>query len=166
MGLITLFNMSQDVLDALLNNLDSFEVENNVKFEGNGGLIRDITSITLHMINERKCGTEWGGYLAIDNETRIIIGTCAFKGAPCEMKEVEVACFTFPKFEGKGYGTEMIKQLIEIAKSNGKINAVTAHTQTEKNAQTKILENCGMVCKGEIHDPEDGLVWKWEYKIN
>lgn len=166
MGQVTLFNMSQNVFDALLNNMDSFEKDNNVKFEGNGKLIADITSITLHMIQEKNCGPEWGGYLAIDNDSRIIIGTCAFKGAPSDNGEVEIAYFTFPKFEGQGYATSMVKELISLATGNSSINVIAANTLPQKNASTKVLEKSGFACKGEIHDPEDGLVWRWEYLIN
>lgn len=166
MGQVTLFNMSQDVFDTLLNNMDSFEKDNNVKFEGNGKLIADITSITLHMIQEKNCGPEWGGYLAIDNDSRIIIGTCAFKGAPSADGVVEIAFFTFPKFEGKGYATLMVKELITIAAQNRMVKAVAGNTLPQKNASTRVLEKCGLTCKGEMHDPEDGLVWRWEYLIN
>lgn len=166
MGQVTLFNMSQKVFEDLLNNIDSFEADYNVKFEGNGKLIADITSITMHMVDEKGCSPEWGGYFAIDSETRVIIGTCAFKGAPDAEGQVEVACFTFPKYEGKGFGTAMINELIEIAKHESLVKLIFANSLPQKNASTKILEKCGFTCKGEVHDPEDGLVWRWEYLTN
>lgn len=166
MGNITLLNMSENILDSLTNRFDTFEETYNIKFEGHGRLITDITSITLHMIEERNCAAEWGGYLAIDNDTRAIIGTCAFKGNPSDKGEVEVAYFTFPKFEGRGYATMMVKELIGIAQKNEMVKLVYAHSLPEKNASTRVLEKCELELKGEIMDPEDGKVWQWEYLIN
>jgi RimJ/RimL family protein N-acetyltransferase len=158
--------MSDSVFDALLNNINLFEKDNNVNFDGNGKLITDITSITLHMIQEKNCGPEWGGYLAIDNDTRIIIGTCAFKGAPTTEGEVEIAFFTFPKFEGQGYGTAMVKKLIAVATQKESVKLIVANSLPQQNASTRILEKCGWINKGEEHTEEDGLVWRWEYLIN
>jgi RimJ/RimL family protein N-acetyltransferase len=41
---------------------------------------------------------------------------------------------------------------------------VRAHTLPERNASTRILEKCGFTFRGEILDPEDGLVWRWEHQ--
>jgi RimJ/RimL family protein N-acetyltransferase len=158
--------MNQEVLDTLLNDINSFEGKYNVNFDGNGKLITDITSITCHMINEKNCPPEWGGYLAVDAETRIITGTCAFKGCPSADGEVEIAYFTFPKYEGRGYATMMVNELISIASQKKFIKKLFANTLPENNASTRILEKCGMICKGEMEDPEDGKVWRWEFLVN
>jgi hypothetical protein len=31
-----------------------------------------------------------------------------------------------------------------------------------RNASTRILERIGMTLIGEVVDPDDGLVWRWE----
>ena len=36
------------------------------------------------------------------------------------------------------------------------------HTLPTPNASTRVLLKCGFQRKGEIVDPEDGLVWRWE----
>jgi Acetyltransferases, including N-acetylases of ribosomal proteins len=163
---ITLLNMDADILDELNNNVDSFEKKYNVIFNGNSKLITDISTITFHMISERRCRPEWGGYLAIENESKVIVGTCAFKGNPNEKGEIEIAFFTFPKKEGKGFGTMMTKELIRIAEKSSEVKVVFANSSPEKSPATRILEKCGMVMKGEILDSEDGKVWRWEYLIN
>jgi Acetyltransferase (GNAT) domain len=53
------------------------------------------------------------GYLVLENEA--IVGTCAFRSPP-QNGEVEIAYFTFPEFEGRGFATEMGRRLIQIVK--------------------------------------------------
>ena len=103
----------------------------------------------------------WGGYLAIDPLTAKVVGTCAFKARPAEEGSVEIAYFTFPPFEGKGYGTAMALRLIEMAESSRKVGRILAHTLPERSGSTRILEKAGMSLIGEVIDPEDGLVWRW-----
>jgi len=33
---------------------------------------------------------------------------------------------------------------------------------TEWEIPARVLECCGFECVGEVMDPEDGLVWRWE----
>ncbi len=37
-----------------------------------------------------------------------------------------------------------------------------AHTLPAPNASTRVLAKCGFERTGEVEDPEDGLVWRWE----
>lgn len=37
-----------------------------------------------------------------------------------------------------------------------------AHTLPERNASTRVLEKCGFTLVGEVVDPDDGVVWRWE----
>jgi hypothetical protein len=39
---------------------------------------------------------------------------------------------------------------------------VRAHTLPERNASVRILEKLGFAHLGQIVDPEDGPVWRWE----
>jgi len=106
----------------------------------------------------------WIGYLAVDKISRTIIGTCAFKGGPSQEKTVEIAYFTFPDHEGKGYATAMARSLIQIALSSPEAPFIIAHTLPCHNASTKVLQNVGMKFAGDVIDPEDGPVWRWRYE--
>jgi ribosomal-protein-alanine N-acetyltransferase len=54
----------------------------------------------------------WSGYFVIDEDTREVIGSCAFKSPPTAEGVVEIAYFTYPGFEGRGYATAMATKLI------------------------------------------------------
>ena len=52
--------------------------------------------------------------------------------------------------------------LTTYAFSSGKVRLVRAHTRPEANASTRVLAKCGFRRVGEVINPEDGLVWRWE----
>lgn len=104
----------------------------------------------------------WGGYYVIEPTTRDVLGTCAFKGEPDEAGVVEIAYLTFPEHEGRGYATAMATKLIALAAESPAVRQVIAHTLPQKNASTRVLEKAGLTFAGEVVDPEDGPVWRWE----
>jgi RimJ/RimL family protein N-acetyltransferase len=103
---------------------------------------------------------DWFGYLVVNGETQELVGTCTFKGPPAE-GAVEIACFTFPGFEGRGIGTAMARFLLERARTLPDVSLVTARTASDYSAATRILEKIGMQWAGE--EVEEGeTVWRWE----
>jgi [ribosomal protein S5]-alanine N-acetyltransferase len=104
----------------------------------------------------------WGGYLTVADGTNQVIGTCAFKSAPNGQGVVEIAYFTFPGFEGRGYATAMADALLAIAGREEEVRNVIAHTLPERNASVRLLERLGFRFAGDVVDPEDGPVWRWE----
>jgi ribosomal-protein-alanine N-acetyltransferase len=103
----------------------------------------------------------WRGYFAMDGDSAI--GSCGFKGNPVN-GEVEIAYFTFPPYEGQGFGTQMASSLVRLALEADPSVQVIAHTLPEANASTRILTKNGFRFAGEVMDPEDGRVWRWEYE--
>ena len=104
----------------------------------------------------------WQAYLAADPVRGVVIGTCAFKAVPDADRRVEIAYFTFPGFEGQGYATAMARSLIALAHEASSDVRVIAHTLPEENSSGSVLRKAGMRRMGEVVDPEDGLVWRWE----
>jgi len=48
------------------------------------------------------------------------------------------------------------------ALSHEQVRTVRAHPLPQPNASTRVLTKCGFQRIGEVIDPEDGLVWRWE----
>ena len=103
------------------------------------------------------------GFGVIDKETRTVIGAASFKGPPDTNGTVEIAYGIVPSFEGRGYATEAARALVEYAQRDEKVRQIIAHTMPEANASTRVLKKCGFAFAGEVIDPEDGRVWRWEY---
>ena len=121
--------------------------------------VRDVVKQTLLMPDYDDAGG-WGGYLAVDRTSDLIVGSCAFKGPPTENGTVEIAYYTFGPYEGRGHAKSMARALITTALSSHLVHRVIAHTLPENNPSTSILRSVGMGLVGEVHDPEDGLVWR------
>lgn len=90
-----------------------------------------------------------------------VVGTCAFKGPPIE-GVVEIAYGVAPEEQGKGYATESAQALVTYAFTFREVQVVRAHTLPESNASTRVLAKCGFRRIGEVIDPEDGPVWRFE----
>jgi RimJ/RimL family protein N-acetyltransferase len=101
----------------------------------------------------------WGPYWSVDLAADAIVGLSGFKDVPIG-GSVEIAYFTFPSFEGRGYATRTIAQLVALAWNE--VALVVAHTLPVANGSNTALGRHGFVHVGEMIDPDDGLVWRWE----
>ncbi len=102
------------------------------------------------------------GFSLVLRESETLVGTAGFKGPPAADGIVEIAYGVSPEYQGKGYATEAAQALTEYAFDSGKVRVVRAHTLPEANASRRVLTKCGFRRIGEVIDPEDGLVWRWE----
>jgi len=90
----------------------------------------------------------WIAYLAHEekinsNKTGALVGTCAFKSAPIN-GIVEIAYFTFPSYENRGFATSMASNLIKPAQAEDRSIIISAQTLPEENASTTILKNLAL----------------------
>ena len=128
-------------------------------------LLQRVADQTLVFMRASGAAPPWAGYLALDPSLRLIVGTCAYKGAPDAERMVELAYFTFPEWQRRGYATAMADALRAHASASGVVAVVRAHTLPERNASARILEKLGFLHVGEVMDPEDGRVWRWDWHV-
>ncbi len=102
------------------------------------------------------------GFAVVDRESRSVIGSAGFKGPPDDEGMVEIAYGIVPDYEGRGYATEAAAALVDFAIEDSRVRLIRAHTLPTANASTRVLTKCGFEHSGEIVDPDDGLVWRWE----
>lgn len=102
------------------------------------------------------------GFAIVDRGTHAVVGTCGFKGPPGADGIVEIAYGVTPDQQGKGYATEAADALVSYAFGEDQVRLVRAHTFAAANASARVLTKCGFKAVGEVIDPEDGLVWRWE----
>lgn len=104
----------------------------------------------------------WVAYLILRENQ--VVGSCSFTGKPKNGK-VEIAYWTFKKFEGQGISSFACNELISIAKKENPNITVTAKTEPKNNASTKILKKNGFVYTKVVQDEEIGDAWLWTLKI-
>lgn len=126
------------------------------------GTLREIGAGTAAFLARLGGETRWGSFLAVDPGSRLVIGTCSYKGPPDADGAVEIAYFTLPVYQGRGYATAMAALLTARAATPPPARTVRAHTLPERNASARILEKLGFAHLGQVVDPEDGPVWRWE----
>lgn len=102
------------------------------------------------------------GFQVMHRTNGTLLGNCGFKGPPDADGMVEVAYGIAPEHQGKGYATEAAAALVDYALATGQVRVVRAHTRPEANASGRVLTKCGFRRIGEVIDPDDGLVWRWE----
>lgn len=100
----------------------------------------------------------WVGYITVADDRPV--GGCAFVGAP-KGGAAEVAYYTLAEFEGRGYSTQALARMIEIAHAADPSVRLTAKTLPAANASTTILKRNAFQFAGETTDHEIGLAWAW-----
>ena len=102
------------------------------------------------------------GFSMVDRASGAVVGSCGYKAPPGPDAVVEIAYGVEPEHQGRGYATEAARALTDFAFGSGTVRRVCAHTMPENNASARVLTKCGFALIGEVIDPEDGLVWRWE----
>lgn len=159
---VELLTMDQDEWRLLGTDPAAFAGRRGVLLGEQVGTLREVGAATAAFLARVECEARWGSFLAMDPVSRLVVGTCSYKGPPGADGAVEIAYFTFPMYEGRGYATAMAAVLTARAGTPPPARTVRAHTLPERNASARILEKLGFMHLGQVVDPEDGPVWRWE----
>lgn len=107
-------------------------------------------------------------FLAVDPRDRQVVGTCGFRG-PVRAGRVEIAFWTFPPFEGRGWATAMTRALVARAFADPEVQTVVAHTLPERAPAASVLTANGLMRVQSRRRDESGpdgavrgRVWRWE----
>jgi ribosomal-protein-alanine N-acetyltransferase len=136
------------------------ELEDNAKFASDT-LCMETLPMTIDFFKRIGYVPPWIGYFAQLNGK--IVGSAAFKGQPINGK-VEIAYGTMEPFQNQGIGTKICRALAELSLKTDPSVKITARTLPENNYSTKVLKKNNFVWLGTVYDPEDGIVWEWEYR--
>ncbi len=165
---LTLLPYSRDHLLALIEQPERFEEL--AGFPAADGLRRFLVSdevspaflAGLRASRSRPPDPWVHGFAVAHREARVIIGNAGFKGPPDPGGMVEIAYGIVPGFEGRGFATEAATALVTFAFASGLVRLIRAHTLPAHNASTRVLAKCGFHFVGDVVDPDDGPVWRWE----
>jgi len=168
---VSLIPLDSALIDAITHGASDIEASYGIRITNVMEWSADVARQTAPLFARLPRSWPWGGYLAASSSSgdgpesstrRQVVGTCAFKDGPNAEGVVEIAYFIYPPYEGRGIATAMARALIAIARSQPNAPQVIAHTLPERNASTRVLEKSGLRFAGEVIDPEDGRVWRWE----
>ncbi len=123
----------------------------------------EISQEFLDRLNSSPAPDEWhDGFAILHNADKLVIGCCGTNGPPDEVGTVEISYAIAPGYQGRGFATEAALALVEHIRAGNRARCIRAHTLPEHNASARVLTKCGFVRCGEIQDPVDGLIWRWE----
>lgn len=100
----------------------------------------------------------WIGYVSVAGGQPV--GGGAFKGPPHDNR-VEIAYYTLPGLEGRGWATATATGLITLAAATAPGIVIAAQTLPVRSASTSLLTRLGFEWVGALMHPEDGEVWEW-----
>ena len=107
---------------------------------------------------------EWGVQLFFDPVDGALVGNGGWKGAPVD----GVAELGYAVAEGRrnrGLATAAVRELVRRARGAG-VRLAIAHTLAEVSASTAVLTRCGFARVGDVVDPDDGPLWRWELSLD
>lgn len=123
----------------------------------------EVSPDWLARVRATPAGDPWAlGFSIEERASQTDVGSCGFKGPPDAHGIVELAYGIEPDHQGRGYATEAAAALAEFALARAEVRLVCAHTQSVEGASPRVLQKCGFRHVGEIIDPEDGPVCRWE----
>jgi [ribosomal protein S5]-alanine N-acetyltransferase len=101
------------------------------------------------------------GFSVVHRESGAAIGSGGFKGPPAT-GVVEIAYAVDSEYRSRGYATEIADALVTYALSLAEVDVVRAHTLPENRASQRVLAKCRFEHVGDVVDPDDGLVCRFE----
>lgn len=134
-----------------------------VKYDGAGGAPPGVSPTWIEKLRAARGPDPWEfGYTVLLAGSREAIGGVSFKGAPGPDGAVEIAYGIDEPFQRRGYATESAGALVTFAFADPRVRLVCAHTAPGAAASGRVLEKCGLTRVGDVVDPEDGRVWRFE----
>ncbi len=151
-----------DHFEKLMENPAIFEATYHLKvMEGYLEFPEVLPIFRQWLIENPKKVHKWWAYLVLDATKERLIGSVGYRGVP-QNGVVEIGCGIARAYRGQGLATKVTQQLVKKAFRHKQVHTVIAHSLPEKNAAATVLERCGFTYIGEVTDPEDGVVWRWE----
>jgi [ribosomal protein S5]-alanine N-acetyltransferase len=103
----------------------------------------------------------WYGWYAVTNDEKndppFLIAAAGYFGPPSEKGEVEIGYSVTPYFRNRGYATEIVKALVDLAFSDIRVKRIIAHTGKENRSSAAVLENSGFYFVSESGEEENLL---------
>jgi RimJ/RimL family protein N-acetyltransferase len=106
--------------------------------------------------------TGWLGWYAIkppeEKQTAVLIGAGGYFGPPSEIGEIEIGYSVIPSYQKKGYATEIVRALVDIASKDSLVKRISARTTDSNKASCTVLEKNGFKCSSR--DLENNILYE------
>ena len=126
----------------------------------------EFPAVIEHAVANVRAGADpkWATYLIVHDADAALIGIGGFKGAPVDGM-VEIGYAIAPVYRKQGHVDQCRCAPSWRSRALDGLRTVVADTLPEHNASTKVLTRCGFDHVGEVVDPDEGPVWRWELAL-
>jgi RimJ/RimL family protein N-acetyltransferase len=104
----------------------------------------------------------WLGWYAIkpseEKKSAVLIGAGGYFGPPSETGELEIGYSVVSSYQKKGYATEIVKALVDMANKDPRVKRILARTNDSNKASCKILEKNEFKCASR--DLENNILYE------
>jgi [ribosomal protein S5]-alanine N-acetyltransferase len=123
----------------------------------------EVSNAWIERVRATSAGDPWSlNFRVVERGSGITVGGCGFKGPPDGNGAVELAYGIDEPHRGRGFAAEAARALVEFAFADDRVRLVRAHTKPDNGASARVLAKCGFRLLGQVMDPEDGLVNRWD----
>ena len=123
----------------------------------------EVSADWLARVHELTEPNPWAlAFAVVHRADANVIGSCGYYGPPDSDGSVEISYGIDADHRGKGYATEAAGGLVRYAFDDSRVRVVHAHTFEKTDASARVLTKCGFRLIGEVLNPTDGLVWRWQ----
>lgn len=154
-----LIECTVSILEAIVNEAGTEEVLPGITVPSEWPVEPDIFS---HYLNQLRAGAAvkgWTGYLGIrDNR---LVGDCGFLDQPDHFGKVEIGYSVVSEERCKGYASEMVKMVTDMAFSKG-VKTIMARTEVSNRASIRVLEKCDFIPYMKKFYPDEGNMISWK----
>jgi [ribosomal protein S5]-alanine N-acetyltransferase len=118
---------------------------------------------TMARLREHPDQAEWWMHFFLLPDATLI-GSGGYVGPPQD-GVVELGYEVAPAYRGRGLGVAAASAMLDKAVATGAVTTVIAHTLAHDNPSTGVLRRLGFVRAGELVNPEEGPIWRWELPV-
>ena len=94
-----------------------------------------------------------------------VVGLCSYKQTPNTNGEVEIGYGVAQSCRNRGHATNAVAAMLDYARSDPAVCAVTASTAVANTASQRALERNGFAQTGTGNDPDDGDLIFWRHEL-
>lgn len=125
----------------------------------------EAIDFTIGQLTRHPHQVDWWLHFFLAESGSRLVGSGGFVGPP-QGGIVEIGYEIAPEFRGRGFGTAAARAMIgKAVASSSRVSTVVAHTRPERNASTNVLRRLGFRQAGDVEDPDEGTVWRWELPV-
>jgi ribosomal-protein-alanine N-acetyltransferase len=125
----------------------------------------ESVDFTLDQLTRHPHQADWWMHFFLADGGARLVGSGGFAGPP-QNGVVEIGYEIAPEFRDRGFATAAARAMIgKATASSSRVTTVIAHTLPKQSPSTSVLRRLGFEHVGEVDDPEDGTVWRWELVV-